>query len=45
MQGSDKEGGGKGEQQEISSPWDLAVGESAGECVWASRCCCLVGKG
>ena len=27
VQGSDKEGGKKGLQQEISSPWDLASGE------------------
>ena len=26
VQGSDKEGGNKGVQQEISSPWDLALG-------------------
>ena len=26
VQGNDKEGGGKGTHQEISSPWDLALG-------------------
>ena len=31
VQGSDKEGGGKGGQQAISSPWDLALGHSPGE--------------
>lgn len=30
-QGNDKEGGGRGEEQEISSPWDLALGQSPGE--------------
>ena len=37
VQGNDKEGGRKGEEQEISSPWDLAIGDSVGECcvsVW-----------
>ena len=30
-QGNDKEGGGRGGEQEISSPWDLALGQSPGE--------------
>lgn len=30
LQGSDKEGGGRGEEQEISSPWDVAMGRSPG---------------
>ena len=30
LQGSDKEGGGRGEEQEISSPWDVAMGHSPG---------------
>ncbi|XP_078499986.1 NHL repeat-containing protein 2 [Lissotriton helveticus] len=29
-QGSDKEGGAQGEQQPISSPWDLVIGGSSG---------------
>ena len=29
-QGSDKEGGAVGVDQEISSPWDLALGKSPG---------------
>ena len=35
VQGNDKEGGGRGEQQEISSPWDLALGHSPGK--WCER--------
>lgn len=31
VQGSDKEGGGKGLQQEISSPWDVAAVAAVGE--------------
>ena len=30
-QGTDKEGGNKGPQQEISSPWDLSIGPSPGK--------------
>ncbi|XP_064177316.1 NHL repeat-containing protein 2 isoform X1 [Anguilla rostrata] len=31
VQGTDKEGGGMGPQQPISSPWDLALGTAGGE--------------
>jgi DNA-binding beta-propeller fold protein YncE len=31
VQGTDKEGGAKGEQQPISSPWDVVVGSSGSE--------------
>ncbi|KAJ8365188.1 hypothetical protein SKAU_G00140190 [Synaphobranchus kaupii] len=31
FQGTDKEGGGMGPQQPISSPWDLALGTAGGE--------------
>ncbi|XP_011357623.1 NHL repeat-containing protein 2 [Pteropus vampyrus] len=31
IQGSDKEGGAKGEQQPISSPWDVVIGTSDSE--------------
>ncbi|XP_061089141.1 NHL repeat-containing protein 2 [Conger conger] len=31
LQGTDKEGGGMGPQQPISSPWDLALGTAGGE--------------
>lgn len=32
VQGNDKEGGEKGVQQEISSPWDLALGGKDENC-------------
>ena len=35
-QGSDKEGGHLGTQQEISSPWDIALGSSPG----SAHCSC-----
>ena len=41
VQGSDKEGGGKGGQQAISSPWDLALGHSPGVCVCVCVCVCV----
>jgi hypothetical protein len=32
-QGNDKEGGGNGTEQSISSPWDVIVGPAPGTCI------------
>lgn len=36
-QGTDKQGGKSGKEQEISSPWDIAVGPAPGF-LWKSFC-------